>query len=297
MKTGDGDGRRQPCYIAFMNTFGERLAVRVTEVGSPICVGLDPHLERLPLPLQGLPPWVAAEKFCLGVIDEAASLAAAVKPQVAFFEALGWRGVAALETVVAAARSRGLLVILDAKRGDIGSTARAYVRGTLADEGPLGADAVTLSPYLGEESLQPFVETCDSGKGLFVLVRTSNPGSLSWQEPVAPRIAEWIRAQNEQFGADLGPIGAVVGATIPEGGGPWREALPRGWFLIPGYGAQGATADDLVAFFRPDGLGGLVNASRGVLFGAEPEDESWSVKVRERILEFHRDIRRVSSGA
>lgn len=273
-----------------MEHFGDRLAQRVEAVGSPICVGLDPHLDRLPQPLRGLEIPVAVERFCLEVVGRAAPLAAAVKPQVAFFEALGHRGVAVLERVVAAAREAGLLVVLDAKRGDIGSTARAYAQATLADDGPMAADAITLSPYLGEESLRPFLEYCPEGKGLFVLVRTSNPGSAAWQQESAPRIADWIRTENARFPGDLGPIGAVLGATIPEGGSSWRARLPRSWFLIPGYGAQGATARELTGFFRGDGQGGLVNSSRGVLFGARPEGDDWPEQVEGRIRAFAADL-------
>ena len=290
-----------------MVPFADRLAEAVRDVGSPACVGLDPEISRLPLPLLRDPERAdrgaqarAARDFCLGVIDEVVGVVPAVKPQVAYFEALGWAGVAALEEVVAAARARGLIVILDAKRGDIGSTARAYVRATLRDDGPLGADAVTLSPYLGEESLAPFLAEADAGKGIFLLVRTSNPGADAWQvggeRPIAASVAAWIRRANEgRIGASgLGPVGAVVGATLPDEAARWRAAMPGAWFLVPGYGAQGATADDCVAH-RGDGpLGAIVVSARGVLYAADgaPEGEDWRAAIAARARSFAADVAR-----
>ena len=269
--------------------FGARLTGRVTRVGSPTCVGLDPHLDRLPLDAAGGRAQAArsAEAFCRGVIDAIADVCAAVKPQVAFFEALGSPGVAALEAVVAHARDAGLLVVLDAKRGDIGSTARAYVDATLADDGPVGADAVTLSPYLGTESLDPFAACVPSGKGLFVLVRTSNPGSHRWQGGpeggIAASVASWIAAQNEPHSAP-GPVGAVVGATLPPAEvEAWRAKMPSAWFLVPGYGAQGAGVDDIRRHARPGGGGALIVSARGVLFPASGRDGAdWRERVRDR---------------
>jgi orotidine-5'-phosphate decarboxylase len=244
-------------------------------------VGIDPHLERVP----GVEPGQsrvqqarAVARFGCAVVEAVGPLVAAVKPQVAFFEQLGSAGVAALEEVVVAAREQGLLVVLDAKRGDIGSTARAYARATLDDEGPLGADAVTLSPYLGPESLAPFVERCEAGKGLFVLLRTSNAGAGPWQRDtgLADAIADWV-AQADQ--ATDGSVGVVVGATLPDEAARWRSKLPRSWFLVPGVGAQGATAADVRGHGRADGLGALVTSSRGVIFPAEGRETLPQVRV------------------
>lgn len=244
--------------------------------GNAACVGLDPHLDRVPGLDPGSPRHVQAEvvrAFCLTVLEAVAPLVPAVKPQVAFFEALGSPGVAVLEEVVRAAREAGLVVVADAKRGDIGSTAEAYARALLDDDGPLGADAVTVSPYLGPESLAPFAARTRAGKGMFVLVRTSNPDAGAWQSEtgLAARVADWIAAASS--GPGLGPVGAVVAANLPraevEG---WRERLPHSWFLVPGIGAQGAVAADVRAHRRPDGLGALAASSREVLFARGERD-------------------------
>lgn len=278
-----------------MSTFGARLTRRVHEVGSPTCVGLDPHLDRLPGLVAGSGRAAAAgvaRSFCFDAIDAVADTVAAVKPQVAFFEALGAAGVAALEDVVAHARSAGLLVVLDAKRGDIGSTARAYAQATLDDDGPLGCDAVTLSPYLGAESLAPFMERTAVGKGLFVLVRTSNPGAGAWQlsgdAPFAHAVADWVRAANE---AAPGAVGAVVGATLAaaevEG---LRMRMPHAWFLVPGYGAQGAGAAQIRPHLRADGGGALVVSARGVLYPPSGVDADPPQAIATRARDFARDV-------
>lgn len=290
-----------------MEPFSDRLNRAVLRCGSPACVGLDPIPSRLPTPLLGDPSRSsreqiarAAERFCCAVVDEIAGLVPVVKPQVAYFEALGSPGAAALEAVVHHARSRGLLVILDAKRGDIGSTAQAYVRATLDDEGPLGADAVTLSPYLGEESLAPFLRATTGGKGLFLLVRTSNPGAGQWQlggeHPIAERVASWINAVNaDRLGASgLGPVGAVIGATLATEAARWRAVMPKAWFLVPGYGAQGASAKDCRAHRRDAGGGALVVSARGVLYGSgsSRDGEAWRENVRYRAQLFCADLSR-----
>jgi orotidine-5'-phosphate decarboxylase len=238
----------------------------------------------------------AAETFCSGVIDVVADLVPAVKPQVAFFEALGSPGVLALERVVARARDAGLLVVLDAKRGDIGSTAKAYVQATLADDGPIGADAVTLSPYLGPESMDPFVSCFPQGKGIFVLVRTSNPGAEEWQlagEPsVSRRVAAWIGEQNHRMPGSWGPVGAVVGANLSQEARVLRSLLPRAWFLVPGYGEQGAGASDCRSHLGADGLGALIVSARGVLFAPRGDDgAAWRDAVRHRTVTFVDDLR------
>jgi len=258
--------------------FGERLAVRVRERGNCACVGIDPHVDRVPGLDRSAPRAIQAEvvrAFCMTVLEAVAPLVPAVKPQVAFFEALGSPGVAVLEEVVRAARDAGLVVIADAKRGDIGTTAGAYAHALLDDDGPLGADAATVSPYLGPESLAPFAARLAVGKGLFVLVRTSNPGAGSWQleTGLAARVAEWIAAASP--GPGLGPAGAVVAATLPPAEVEhWRELLPHAWFLVPGIGAQGATAADVRPHRRPDGLGALAASSREVLFAPRERDRA-----------------------
>ncbi len=282
-------------------SFGERLSLRVRQVGSPTCVGLDPHLDRLPADLihgsdrESLAN--AAGEFCCGVVSAVADKVAAVKPQVAFFEALGHHGVRALEEVVATAKDAGLIVVLDAKRGDIGSTAEAYAHACLDDDGPMGADAVTLSPYLGAESLGPFLKRVDAGKGVFVLVRTSNPGSGAWQAEgegaIARKVAAWISSENAKRAEPdcYGPIGAVIAATLPGEAAGWRASMSRTWFLVPGFGAQGATAADVRGHFE-HGLGALITSSRAVLFPKNGTDGSaWQAAVSERAVLFTDAVR------
>jgi orotidine-5'-phosphate decarboxylase len=279
-------------------SFPDRLAAAVRLSGVPACVGLDPHPERLPPEVaRGVPPAEAARAFCLGAIEAVAGVVPAVKPQAAFFEALGSLGIAVLEEVVQAAREAGLVVILDAKRGDIGSTAEAYAHGTLDDAGPLGCDAVTLSPYLGPESMTPFLARCDRGKGVFVLVRTSNPGAEGWQvagaDPVAERIASWVDAESARRAGDdgFGPVGAVIAATVPEEAARWRAAMPHAWFLVPGFGAQGGRVEDVRALFRGDGLGAVIVSARGVLFPPAPgADPDWKSGIATRARRFAEQV-------
>jgi orotidine-5'-phosphate decarboxylase len=273
-----------------MLPFFEQLAAAVTAHGNAVCVGLDPRLGSLPTPLlpsgESLKERAAAYRaFCRGVIDVVAEMVPVVKPQSAFFEELGPPGVAALVEVIRYAQDRGLLVILDAKRNDIGSTAEAYARGMLGRESPWGADALTISPYLGEDSLTPFVEVArERGAGLFVLVKTSNPGSGLLQDlELAPtperagasrpgrvynRAATLVERLSTETGGSsgYGLAGAVCGATYPQQLAELRAAMPHTWFLIPGYGSQGGAAADVAPGFDARGLGAVVNNSRGIIF-------------------------------
>ncbi len=284
-----------------MLSFAERLQAAV-ERTAPVCVGLDPRLELLPRPLRErfehksgearrLAAAEALADWCAVVIDEVVDRVPAIKPQVAFFEQLGAAGWAVLEVTVAAARRRGLLVILDAKRGDIGSTAEGYARALLDDGGPIGADALTVSPYLGQDSLEPFVDRARAGKGLFVLLRTSNPGGTALQRgALSEQVATWIRGWNEELAgaSGYGPVGAVVGATLAEEIPHWRASMPRTWFLVPGYGAQGASAADCRPCFDARGLGALVNSSRGVTFPT-PAERDWYDEAPRPVLRRHLD--------
>jgi orotidine-5'-phosphate decarboxylase len=270
-------------------TYGERLAEAVARTRAPVCVGLDPFPGRVPGWTPDLAPADAAaavQRFCEGVLDAVADLVPAVKPQSAFFEALGAPGVAAFHAVCRGAKARGLLVIADAKRGDIGSTAEAYARALLDDDGPCGADAVTLSPWLGPESLAPFLGR--PGKGVYVLVRTSNPDAHVWQRDtgVAGLVAEWIAARNAHPGP--GSVGAVVGATLPRDEvAAWRARMPNTPFLVPGFGAQGAGVDDVRPHFLPDGTGALVTSSREVLYPKQGVDDAgFAAHVRGRAEAF-----------
>ena len=266
--------------------FADAVITRVRTLGHPLCVGLDPHLDHLP-PLfcrGSMTPRDpqtanAVEEFLLAVLDRVAGKVAVVKPQSAFFEQLGWRGLQVLETVVVRARERGLFVVLDAKCGDIGSTAEGYARAYLNPDGGLPVDALTVNPYLGADTLDPFVRSAEQyGRGVFVLVKTSNPGSGDYQDrdtggaPLYERVAGSLNGLAARLiGPETGwsSLGVVVGATYPEQAVRIRALLPRALFLVPGYGAQGgSTADAVRGFVRgPRGLeGGLVNSSRAILF-------------------------------
>jgi len=262
--------------------FADRLAAAVRARRNPVVVGLDPRFAQLPEPLQvGVDPrdrrQVAAayERFCRGIIDVVAPLAPAVKPQAAFFEQLGPPGMSVLAEVIAYARQRGLLVIFDGKRNDIGTTAEAYADAYLGDESAWGADALTVSPYLGDDSLEPFVATAQArGAGLFVLVKTSNPGGGTLQDlpssgrPLYRHVADWVErlASQTKASGGYGAIGAVVGATYPQQLAELRQAMPHAWLLVPGYGSQGASAADVAGGFDARGLGAIVNNSRGIIF-------------------------------
>ncbi len=264
--------------------FADRLAAAVKRCGNPVLVGLDPRWESLPESLRcgvenhdlhGMAD--VYTRFCCCVMDVVAPLVAVVKPQAAFFEQLGPAGMQSLWDVIAYARQKRLLVIVDGKRNDIGSTATAYAQGYLGGDAtsPWGGDALTVSPYLGADSLEPFVETAtDRGAGVFVLVKTSNPGGGLFQdrmcdgkplyEHVAAFTQELARRTVGQCG--YGAVGAVVGATYPEQQAALRSLMPHAWFLVPGFGAQGAQARDVCDAFAPDGLGAIVNSSRGIIF-------------------------------
>jgi orotidine-5'-phosphate decarboxylase len=262
--------------------FTDQLAAAVRQRGNAVCVGLDPRWEQLPWPIttgREEAPNGRAEAyldFCCGVIDAVATLVPAVKPQAAFFEELGPSGVTALADVICYAQERGLLVILDGKRNDIGSTAEAYARGMLGrGKSAWGADALTVSPYLGEDSLTPFVDVArQRGAGLFVLVKTSNPGGGLLQDlmadgrPVYRHVAELVERLAAQTAGEssYGLAGAVVGATYPEQLAELRAAMPHAWFLVPGFGSQGGTARDVSAAFDSNRLGAVINNSRGLIF-------------------------------
>ena len=262
--------------------FAERLTTAVSEKRNPVVVGLDPRWEHLPPQLTtGIAVGDRAAmarayfRFCADVIDVVARLVPAVKPQAACFEQLGPDGMSALGQLISHARQKGLLVIVDGKRNDIGSTATAYAEGFLGDESAWQADALTISPYLGDDSLQPFVEVAAArGAGLFVLVKTSNPGGGQFQDlmvdgrPLYRHVAEFVEhlAGDTAAGRRYGAVGAVVGATYPDQLSELRAVMPRAWLLVPGYGSQGATAHDVAGGFDAEGLGAVINNSRGIIF-------------------------------
>lgn len=284
--------------------FSDRLAAAIDRCGSSACVGLDPVLEKLPAALRtSEEPASAIARFSIGVIDAVAGLAPVVKPQSACFERYGAPGVAALHEVMAHARRRGLLVLLDAKRGDIGVTAEHYA--AAAFDGAHGADALTVSGYLGPDTVEPFIRP---GKGLFVLVRTSNPGSDAVQSlkladgrTVGEMMADTVAALGKgRMGArGLSDIGAVVGATKASDGRALRQRMPNQVFLVPGYGAQGGTLDDVRELVRAGAsragdLGVLVNASRSVIYAFK--GEAWEEEIRAAAEGFVRELRGLAEG-
>jgi len=264
--------------------FGERMSSAVRASGTSAVVGLDPHLSRLPATLRAQyegrtgaafreAAADAVVQFNRLVIDAIAGLVPAVKPQFAFYEELGAPGFAALEETCLMSRRAGLMVLGDAKRGDISSTASAYARSILSPDGPFYCDAVTINPWMGTDTLDPFIEVCaETGGGVFVLVRTTNPGSPFLQHHGEPRAATMVADALEKKGrASVGPsgmssVGAVVGAMTGNEAVTLRERMPAAWFLVPGVGAQGGAASDAIAGIRGDGLGCLVNSSRAVLY-------------------------------
>ena len=274
--------------------FADRVAAAVERKRTQLVVGLDPVVDLLPVELRGeasrgrAAAGLAVERFCKGIVDAVGPYAVAVKPQVAFFEALGSDGFAALERVCRYAREAGLLVIADGKRGDIGSTARAYASAFVEPSGdaPPLADALTVNPYLGRDSLDPFLAACRrDGAGIFVLVRTSNAGAMDIQDatlsdgrPLWRHVADLVDAWGEELVGERGlsSVGAVVGATVPFAIGEARRAMPRAIILLPGVGAQGATPADVARAFTSGPASGLVNASRSVIYAyREAPDEDW----------------------
>ncbi|HZN58627.1 MAG TPA: orotidine-5'-phosphate decarboxylase [Planctomycetota bacterium] len=295
--------------------FADRLTSAIETKRSCLVVGIDPVLERLPRELLGVPAGskgagytakasVAVGLFTTGVIEAVKDLAVAVKPNSAFFERFGAAGWECLKETCRLAKKAGLLVILDAKRGDIGHTAEAYADALLGDvpdtPGPY-VDALTVNPYLGTESLEPFFAACSArGKGLFVLVRTSNPSAAEIQdlavdgEPLHLRVARLVArwGESSRGASGLSSIGAVVGATAPEEARRIREVLPGAYFLVPGYGAQGAAAALLGGCFLPGGGGAVVNSSRAILFAHEKRAGRWTDAVREAATEARDELNR-----
>jgi len=271
-----------------MTAFADRLLAAVRAKGSPAMIGLDPRLEHLPEPFraraQGSPAEaaLALRDWHRELLALLAPLVAVVKPQAAFFERLGSAGIAALEDAVATAQEHGMLVVMDAKRGDIGSTATAYADAWLGgghQQALPAADALTINPYLGEDATTPFLEAADRHQaGLFVLVKTSNPGAGLFQDHGQPPLADAVAAAVARWGESRrgacgwSSVGAVVGATRPAELAHFRALMPHTLLLLPGFGFQGGTAEGLAPAFDERGEGALVNASRSILHAHERED-------------------------
>lgn len=256
----------------------DRLIEEIKRKKNPCIVGIDPEWSKLPdcYKSDAVTEVDAILNWATDVIDAVADIVPAVKPQMAFFEVFGAEGVRVHQQIVRHARSRGLLVVDDSKRNDIGNTARAYAHAHLAKNGPINADFLTVSPFLGTDSMQPFIDTAvKERKGIFVLVKTSNPGSIEISEAVNSRgesvsswLAKWVNSVGESCIGQSGysSIGAVVGATFPDEARRLRTTMKNSFFLVPGYGAQGGSAADVVPCFNEDGLGAVVSSSRGVLY-------------------------------
>ncbi len=297
------------------------LIKKIQETNAPIVVGLDPMMNYIPKYIQekafaeyGETLKGAAEaiwEYNKGIIDATYDLIPAVKPQIAMYEQFGIEGLIAFERTCEYAKSKGLVVIGDIKRGDIGSTSTAYAVGHLG-QAQVGSkkysgfseDFVTVNPYLGTDGVKPFVDVCkEENKGIFVLVKTSNPSSGEFQdqlvdgrplyELVAEKVVEW---GNECMGDKYSNVGCVVGATYPEMGKVLRKLMPNTYILVPGYGAQGGKAEDLVHYFNEDGLGAIVNSSRGIIAAYKQEkyasfgEERYAEASRQAVIDMIEDI-------
>lgn len=288
-------------------SFVSRLWQALARRGTPAMLGLDPRPAHFPEPFRrraeaGVAAAArATADYHRALLDVAAARIAVVKPQAAFFESLGPHGHVALADTIDAARERGLLVVMDAKRGDIGSTSEAYAEAFLSGTAFPRSDALTINPYLGEDACRPFVDSARRHEaGLFVLVKTSNPGAGLFQDhgspPLADRVAAMVAAWGEAFHDEDGwsSIGAVVGATRPAELAHFRAAMPRAPLLLPGFGFQGGTAAGLDAAFDRHGRGALVNASRSILFAHERDDlrhlPSWEARVDAALAEMVRAL-------
>lgn len=300
-----GTADTRPAAPAHRDHAADRLLRRIRAIGAPVCVGLDPVLERLPPAISGRVGHTedraacaqALEVFSRGVLDSIRGVIGVVKVQAACFERYGADGVQALGRVLRAAEG-DFETILDFKRGDIGVSAEHYAA---AARGPLVCDWTTVNSYLGMDGIEPFLRVGAAGRGhgAFALVRTSNPAgdavqSLRLQDgrTVAEAVADMVAAAGEGWVGEGGfsDLGAVVGATKPADAAALRARMPRQIFLVPGYGAQGGSADDVLPCFRADGQGALVTASRSVIYAFAPTDREWQVEVRRAAERFHAEI-------
>ena len=299
-----------------------QLIANIKKTGAPIVVGLDPMLKYIPEHIQkkafaefGETLEGAAEavwQFNKEIVDKTYDLIPAVKPQIAMYEQFGIPGLVAFKKTVDYCKSKGLVVIGDIKRGDIGSTSSAYAVGHIGKVqvgsktyAPFDEDFVTVNPYLGSDGVNPFIDVCkEEKKGLFILVKTSNPSSGEFQdqmidgrplyELVGEKVAQW---GEDCMDDEYSYIGAVVGATYPEMGKVLRKVMPKSYILVPGYGAQGGKGKDLVHFFNEDGLGAIVNSSRGIIAAYKQEkyanygEEAFADASRAAVEDMVADIR------
>jgi orotidine-5'-phosphate decarboxylase len=293
-----------------MRHFSDRLVESIRTTGSPCVVGLDPRIDLMPAFIKSgrgvaTPAVIRSiiRDFHELVLDAITGLASVVKPQLAFFEQYGSAGIQAFEDTVQAAKHRGLLVIADGKRNDVDSTAEAYAAAYLGEKA-FDVDALTVTPYLGRDSMLPYVDACrEQGKGIFIVLKTSNPGSRDYQDqvlqstgrPLYETIAQAIREFGEGLTGESGysSVGPVIGATFPEDARRLRVLLPRTFILVTGYGAQGASSEGAAACFNADGLGAIVNSSRGITYSFGNENvtrERFVTSVRENTLRMRDEI-------
>ena len=300
----------------------QKLISNIQKTKAPIVVGLDPMLNYIPEHIQkkafaeyGETLEGAAEaiwQFNKEIVDKTYDLIPAVKPQIAMYEQFGLPGLAAFKKTVDYCKEKGLVVIGDIKRGDIGSTSAAYAVGHIGKVkvgsktyAPFDEDFVTVNPYLGSDGVNPFLDVCkEEKKGIFVLVKTSNPSSGEFQDqkidgrPLYELVGEKVAAWGEEvMGDEYSYVGAVVGATYPEMGKVLRKVMPKAYILVPGYGAQGGKGKDLVHFFNEDGLGAIVNSSRGIIAAYKQEkyanygEEAFADASRAAVEDMVADIR------
>ena len=300
----------------------DRLAEEISRKNAPVVVGLDPNLTLIPEFIKrkayaefGESLEGAAEavwQFNKAIVDATADLIPAVKPQIAMYEQFGIPGLEVFKRTTQYCQEKGLLVIGDVKRGDIGSTSAAYAAAHLGQVkigsrtfAPFDEDFATVNPYLGSDGVKPFTDVCQAcGKGIFVLVKTSNPSSGEFQdrEVDGRPLYELVGQKVDEWGAGLigkcgySAVGAVVGATYPEMGRVLRKVMPKAFILVPGYGAQGGKAEDLKVFFNPDGLGAIINSSRGIIAAWKKEpyahfgEEGFADASRQAVKDMIADI-------
>ena len=300
-----------------------KLIKKIEDSKAPIVVGLDPMLDYIPdhillkayidkgENLEGLGE--ALWEYNKGIVDATYDLIPAVKPQIAMYEQFGLEGLKAYKKTIDYCKDKGLVVIGDVKRGDIGSTSKAYATGHLGkvviggkEFRGFDEDFITVNPYLGSDGIKPFIDVCkEENKGLFILVKTSNPSSGEFQDqligdrPLYELVGEKVSQWGElHMGDNYSYIGAVVGATYPEMGKVLRKLMPKTYILVPGYGAQGGKAEDLVHFFNKDGLGGIINSSRGIIAAYKQKKyekygpTAYADASRQAVIDMREDLKR-----